>query len=166
MTLKSSIKSFRFYLFLPIMAFPVVPEEQLVGAPELVLELAFLFDEANIDENAANNLRKSQLVTLRAFSNVEQELPQVRAVLGEMFVIQNDNDMGLKLQLSRAVGVWQISRKRVYERDRLEDQELPGRGIVKDILEQLEEGELHIEQLSEAVSREQEDKSLRKSSTE
>ena len=41
----------------------------------------------------------------------------------------------------------------------------PDRGIVEDILEQLEEGELHTE-LSEVVSREQEDKSLRKSSTE
>ena len=108
--------------------------------------------------------------------------------------------MGLKLQLSRAVGVWQVSRKRVSERDtasaaakahgeslemarssylsllqafekvqgddRLEDEELLGRGIVEAILEQLEEGELHTEQLSEVVSREQEDRSLRKSSTE
>ena len=50
--------------------------------------------------------------------------------------------------------------------DRMEDEELPFRGIVEDILEQLEEGELHTEQLSEVVAREQEDKSLRKSSTE
>ena len=49
--------------------------------------------------------------------------------------------------------------------DRWEDEELPGRGIVEDILEQLEEGELHTEQFSEVVSQEQEDKSLRKSGT-
>ena len=37
------------------------------------------------------------------------------------------------------------------EDDRSEDEELPGRGIVEDILGQLEEGELHTEQLSEVV---------------
>ena len=72
------------------MAFPVVPAEQLVGAPELDPELAFLLDEANIDENAVNILFKNQLVTSRDFSNVEQELPQVRAILGEMFGIKRD----------------------------------------------------------------------------
>ena len=48
--------------------------------------------------------------------------------------------------------------------DRLEDEEPPGPGIVEDFLEQLEEASC-TEQLSEVVSREQEDKSLRKSST-
>ena len=45
-----------FFLFFftpnPILPLPVVPAEQLVGAPELDPELAFLLDEANIDENA------------------------------------------------------------------------------------------------------------------
>ena len=77
----------------PIMAFPVVPAEQLVGAPEF-------------DPDAVNILRKNHVVTLRDFSNVELELPQVRAMLGEMFGIKSDSDMGLKLQLSRAIGVW------------------------------------------------------------
>ena len=52
-----------------------------------------------------NILRKNQLVTLRDFSNVERELPQVRAMLGEMFGIKSDSDIELKLQLSRAVGL-------------------------------------------------------------
>ena len=51
-----------------------MPSEQLVCAPELDPQLAFLPDEANIDENAVNILRKNLLVTLRDFSNVEQEL--------------------------------------------------------------------------------------------
>ena len=79
------------------MAFPVVPAEQLGGAPELDPELAFLVDEANIDENAVNILRKNQLTTLRDFSNVEQELPQIRAMLGEMFGIKSDSNMGVEV---------------------------------------------------------------------
>ena len=38
-------------------------------------------------------------------------------MLGEMFDIKSDSNMGLKLQFSRAVGVWQVLRKRVSERD-------------------------------------------------
>ena len=169
MTLKSSIKYFRFlplssfFLPNPIIAFPVVPAEQLVCAPELDPELA---------------------------------CQHHRAMLGEMFGIKSDSTKGVKLQLSQAVGVWQVSRKRVSERDTAsavakahgesremarscylyllqafrkeqgKDEELPSRGIVEGILEQLEEGELHTVQLPEVVSREQEDRSVRKSSTE
>ena len=96
--------------FLLSFFFPI-PGEQIVGAPELDPDLAFLLDEANIDENAVNILRKNQLVTLRDFLNVEQELPQVRAMFGEMFGIKSDSNMGLKLQLSGGAGIWQVSRK-------------------------------------------------------
>ena len=50
--------------------------------------------------------------------------------------------------------------------DRLEGEELPGRGIVEDILEQLEKDELDTEHLSEVSREEEEEKSLRKSGTE
>ena len=91
-------------------------------------------------------------------------------MLGEMFDIKSDSNMVLKLQFSRAVGVWQVSRKRVSERDtasavakahgeRLE----MARSSCLSLLQafQKEQG-----MLSEVVSREQEDKSLRKGGTE
>ena len=98
------------------MAFQVCPRRSSSARLSSIL-LAFLFDVANIDWKAVNILRKYQLVTLRDFSNFEQELPQVRAILGQMFGIMADSDVELKLQLSRAIGVWQISRMRISERD-------------------------------------------------
>ena len=92
------------------MAFPIVPAEQLVGVSELDPELADLPDAVDNDENTVNILRKNQLVTLMDFSNVEQNLPQARSMLGELFGIMDDSDVRLKLQLSRAVWVWQVSK--------------------------------------------------------